>query len=136
MHKPQIPSIHIIFKTIKYHKSITATFPELGARLGKQLIRLLESHALLWEKNEADEVDYQFVLRVAVDSVPVLRVEAIRLLLEGEKTGKDLSAHLQKGKSTIGYIKQDLQMLGVVEKVASGKGWKIIESFEEDLYTT
>jgi DNA-binding transcriptional ArsR family regulator len=118
------------------HIVTTAVVPEVGTRLGKQLSRITQAHALLWEKKSADRIDYTFTVRAAIDSIPVLRVKALRILSDGECTGKKLAALLSGSPSTVSYGMQDLEELGIVEKMSGHKGWRLNDSAHEVLKRT
>jgi len=118
------------------HVVTTPVVPEVGTRLGKQLSQITQAHALLWEKKRADRIDYTFTVRAAIDSIRVQRVNALRILLDGEYTGKNMAGLLSVPPNTLSYVMQDLKALGIVEKMGGHKGWRLNDSAHEVLKRT
>jgi hypothetical protein len=111
--------------------------PEVGTRLSKQLMRLAQSSALMFESPEVKLYgDYKLALRVAVDSIPVKRTLILSNLLEGCSTTQEISRNTSLPKTTISYELADMRMLGVITESSSGSGWEILEEIEFELRKT
>ena len=124
---------------IRNHSKQIEVFPnaEVGARLSKQLMRLAQSSALLYESPEVNGMaDYRLALRVAVDSIPKKRMKLISGLLEGESGASRISAVTSIPNSTVQYELEDLRMLGLITKSSTRDGWEIPDQVKDELTAT
>ena len=124
---------------IRNHSKQIEVFPnaEVGTRLSKQLMRLAQSSALLYESPEVNGMaDYRLALRVAVDSIPKKRMKLISGLLEGESGASRISEVTSIPNSTVQYELEDLRMLGLITKSSTRDGWEIPDQVKDELTAT
>jgi hypothetical protein len=111
--------------------------PEVGTRLSKQLTRLAQSSALLYESSIVNEKgDYRLALRVAIDSIPSRRLGLISHLLEGNSSASRISKLTSTPLSSVQYGLEDLQLLGLITKSRTGDGWEISDETKFELAGT
>ena len=111
--------------------------PEVGTRLSKQLMRLAQSTAMLYESPKIDgKADYRLALRVAVDSIPRKRLNLISSLLGGETSASRISEVTSIPNSTVQYELEDLRVLGLVNKSSQNSTWEISDDIKDELAET
>ncbi len=98
------------------HGVIAVPEPEIGGRLAKMLIKLSKGMAMLRQKPIPDERDYNALLRVAVDSIPSVRIHVLKQILRGNTANQQIEKATGLGCSKVSEIVIDLRLLGVTGK--------------------
>ena len=123
----------------RYHSVVVVPQPEVGTRVGKQLLRLAESVALLNGREEPGDHEFDLVLRAVSDAMPARRAKTLSALLDGKETRKAIEEDAGIPVSTIAEELEDLFMLGVVTevgKVQKSARWQIRPEFAVKLDET
>ncbi len=101
-----------------YTKEITAIpLPEVGGRVGKQLLRLMQGVAMIHRRRSIGPHEFSIAQRVAFDCLPSKR-RCILRALHNVKDGiaaDDLAKQLRLPKATVKLAIQDMELLGLVE---------------------
>lgn len=97
------------------HEIIYVPQPEVGSRLGKQLLRLGHSSAFIHGRDRMTDEDYELLLRVARDCTPNRRRGVLAALLAGLTTANDISEQTGLARSTVSQDLEDLKLLGALD---------------------
>lgn len=106
----------------KQHNLLYQPKPEIGTRLGKELVKLFLSLADVRGKSEPDDEDLRTVIRVAEDCLPPNRLIILNYLRDryffiSKPAGtKEIAAGAGLPVSTIKLALEDLHILGLVHK--------------------
>ena len=90
--------------------------PEIGTRLGKQLMRLGQTLATFHEVDRPGYAEYQLLARVMTDSIPKQREKILKALREGRLSTGEVIDRSQLPDSTVRQALEDLWVLGVVNR--------------------
>lgn len=107
--------------------------PEVGTRLGKELLKLAEAATFLKGLKEPGDEQYELLLRAATDSIPTRRSAVLAALLQGKCSQADIKEATSIPLSTVKHELEDLRMLGVTIWDNSDKEWHLVEEFEQKL---
>jgi len=111
---------------------------EVGARLGKQFLVQLRSHALLDERAVITSEDIDQVYRVATDCVPQERTKVLIALLHGNRTTTEVENFTRSyGRIPNKSAERELYKLshiGIIQRV--DKNWRIVSEWQERLEMT
>jgi len=113
--------------------------PEVGTRLGKQFLKLAESAAFLYYRDEPGEEEFELVLRAAIDAIPPRRQKVLAALLGGNTTVKEINSSTNIPNQSVKNELEDLALLGVASKCGKDddeKGWAINERYVRQLEDT
>lgn len=117
---------------------------EGSARLFEQLLHLGESLALVRDKQEVTEYEYNLLYKIAFNSVPPERIKIIEFLLNSAEAAKkedfleaefwvetpEIGDRLNFPTSTARIILDDLLLLGILERQAGNTlSWRILPEF-------
>ena len=110
---------------------------EVGTRLSKQLLRLAQANALLYESPEVTELgEYRIALRAAVDCIPIRRLLVLSALMNGDFSVGQIAERTTFPSTTVQYELEDLRLLKVTQKLTTGSGWVIKEEIMAALRNT
>lgn len=87
--------------------------PEGNTRFFKAIIQIARAHAAMFRREMVIE-DYQLASRVAIDSIPPVRLQVVRSIPELSISQPELIEELKKPKTTILRAVEELKHLGVV----------------------
>ena len=92
--------------------------PELGSRVAKQLLRIGQSLALVRGRSCVNEDDFTLMKRVALDSMPSIRLKVLVALWKHTRpiSIKDLHPLLSTPESTTRRVLEDYELLKVVKR--------------------
>ena len=120
--------------------------PEIPTRLVKQFVSLAQGIAMTRERKEVTEDEVRLVGKVALGSIPPMRLEVLRCLMRvypKSMTAKGIAGKLMLkvnyGKSTTERRLEDLYVLGIVEKSKADKDpltpwdWSVKKKYGEFL---
>lgn len=101
----------------RYHKVLFQPQAEVGTRLSKQLLKLGQGLAILYEHNNVGNDEYRVLLRIARDSIPRQRAQLVLALSGAEPL--DTKAAGDKAKIPTDSAREfleDLWMLKLVDR--------------------
>jgi len=93
--------------------------PEVPTRLVKQLVSLAMGIAMAREKKDVTEDEVKLVIKVALGSIPPMRLEVLRCLTAvypKSKTSKSVAGKIRVSPSAVSRCLEELYALGIVEK--------------------
>jgi len=93
--------------------------PEIPTRLVKQFVSLAQGIAMTREQTIVTEDEVRLVYRVALGSIPPMRLEVLRCLMAGypkSMTSKSIAGKIRMGFGVINRCLGELYALGIVDK--------------------
>ena len=116
-------------------------YAEVATRLVKQLVGLAQGIAMVREKPEVTKDEIASITKVAMDSIPPMRLEVLCFLKEIYPNSTTIHAIAEKirvGDSVIKRILGDLYALRIIdkkkaEKVTDPDDWKLAEKYKSSL---
>lgn len=123
----------------RYNRDLClAPEPEAPARLAKQLAGLAVGRAMLRSAPEVEDADFAFIYRVALDCLPVVRLQVVDALEEAKDylTTSQVAAHIGYPTTTARRTLEDLAALRIVairkaEKSGQADNWQLSEEARE-----
>lgn len=114
----------------RYHKVLFQPQAEVGTRLAKQLLKLGQALAILYENIRMAEQEYTFLLRIAEDSVPRQRMQLVLSLVGAEPMStKEAGDKAQIPTDTAKELLEDLWMLKLVNRTGDMTfSWQLAEN--------
>ena len=101
----------------RFHKVQYQPNAEVGTRLSKQLLKLGQALAILYENGAVDTGEYEALLRIAKDSIPSQRMQLVTALTGAEPmTTKEAGDRAKIPTDTAKELLEDLWMLRLVER--------------------
>ena len=99
----------------RYHQITHLPQPEIGSRLGKQLLRLAQSSAFIHGRERITDDDYELLLRVARDCIPNRRRAVLGARLAGLTTAAEIGEQIGLARQTVSQDIEDLKLLGALD---------------------
>jgi len=95
--------------------------PEGNTRFFKAIVQIARAHAAMFGRDFVDMADYKLAARVALDSIPAMRLRVVRAIPRGTDIfQQDLIDKVAKPKTSTLRIVEELEFLGVVNVDRSG----------------
>lgn len=94
--------------------------PEFPTRLNNTISKLAQVHAFIFERDQVEEPDREFALRVCADNVPIMRAKLLLALKGTWLTTSEISEKCDMPTRTLNRKLAELQTLGICEFM-SGK---------------
>jgi DNA-binding transcriptional ArsR family regulator len=94
--------------------------PEFPTRLNNTISKLAQVHAFIFERNQVEEPDREFALRICADNVPIMRAKLLLALKDTWLTTSEISEQCDISTRTLNRKLAELQALGICEFM-SGK---------------
>ena len=148
-YKHTIADLAIVVATLRspvvrdrQHNIVYIPQAEVWTRLGKQFVKLAQALAILYHKPQPGDPEFELLLRVAADSIPLRRSTVLKALLDGKTTQALISAYTHLPATTVKVELEDLEMLKVVVRSikdstlragAENMGWRIEPTFQQKL---
>ena len=110
--------------------------PEVGTRLGKQMLKLAQAAAFLYEKTEPGDFEHSLLLRAAIDALQPRRLRVLKALIEGASTLNEVNKSTSVPRQTLKYELENLALLRAVTEVGDGKEWILNENVGSKLKQT
>ena len=90
---------------------------EIGTRLVKQLAKIVQAGAAIYEHETAGEPEYRLALRVSADSIPTERKQIIDVLLREDNLETNTIARKAKlPLTTTKLLLEDMWLLKIIER--------------------
>jgi hypothetical protein len=95
--------------------------PELPTRIAKSINRMIRIHAMIHGRENVEEDDLNFGLRIVYDNIPINRLEVLKCLISSKLTVTEIENQTKIGYQTVRKILADLEALRVVNHIHEGE---------------
>lgn len=95
--------------------------PEFPTRIAKTVSRLCAVHAMVWGRDELNEDDFNFGLRIILDNIPTKRSHVLMVVRDNWLTTAEIASLARLPTASTKKILEELHALGIVDKLLAGK---------------
>ena len=95
--------------------------PEFPTRIAKTVSRLCAVHAMVYGRDELNEDDFNFGLRIILDNIPTKRSHVLMVVRDNWLTTAEIASLARLPTASTKKILEELHALGIVDKLLAGK---------------